>query len=480
MNFNKKQLVSAFILAAAGLNSVNANAVVGVLPGDTFVFKFEGSGASATGSFTMTTGYNHTEGLSGAFSDPSLANYSAINMLVAGASAGNGTFSLADFSSVAFNTNGTLNYSANLAGQAYLTDLNFFGTGAPAPRGTDVFTLTSDDGAGTNMLLTCVYLQGVGTCGSAAALVTLASMYTSLTSTAAGIDSTMAGTNMLINGAHSRPLSRRVATGEKTAWIAGDWGRDDHGNHDGSTGVAEVGGGYNFGPAQINLSVGKTWNKQNLVYGGNVDADGQYVMTEAIIPVSASRGLYATVGGYGHWGSSDINRGYLNAGSLDASSASADTRTWGARARLDWENAFAIKKVDFSPYVDLSYSHSRMDGYTETDGGLPARFDGRSDHSTEVRGGVNTAMPISSTKLNLVANLEAAHRFNDSGASTSGEVIGQFTFNLPGQGYQSNWLKGGFGVEGELAKGKASLMLNATTMSSMPNAWLAASYQLAF
>lgn len=315
---------------------------------------------------------------------------------------------------------------------------------------------------------------------SMSSLVTLQSLSTSLTSTASGVDFAVSNASMLINGAHSRPLSRRVAAGEKTAWVAGDMGRDDHGSRDGSTGIAEVGGGYNFGPAQINLTIGKTWGNQHLANSGSLDADGQYVMAEGIIPVSESRGLFATVGAYGHWGEVDIRRGYLNGGLQDFSTASPDTRTWGVRARLDWENAFAVKSVGFSPYADLSYTRSRMDGYTETDGGLPARFDSRTDHSTEIRGGVNAAMPIAATKLNLVTNLEVAHRFNDSGASTSGEVIGLSSFNLPGQNYQSTWLKGGVGVEGELGKGKASLMLNATSKSSMPNAWLAASYQLTF
>lgn len=477
MTLNNKFLTRAALLAAtAAFNPAPALAAAGILPGDTFVFKFEGSGASATGSFTMTTGYNATEALAGNFNNPAFARYSAINMTVAGASAGNGTFTLANFGGVAFNSTGALNFATNLAGQANLHDLNFFGTGSPAPTGTSVFTLTSDDANGTAMLLTCFYLQGVGNCGS----VTLADLHSSLTSSASGVDFAMSNANMLINGAHSRPLSRRVAAGEKTAWVAGDLGRDDHGSRDGSTGIAEVGGGYNFGPAQINLTIGKTWGNQHLANSGSLDADGQYVMAEGIIPVSESRGLFATVGAYGHWGEVDIRRGYLNGGLQDFSTASPDTRTWGVRARLDWENAFAVKSVGFSPYADLSYTRSRMDGYTETDGGLPARFDSRTDHSTEIRGGVNAAMPIAATKLNLVTNLEVAHRFNDSGASTSGEVIGLFSFNLPGQNYQSTWLKGGVGVEGELGKGKASLMLNATSKSSMPNAWLAASYQLAF
>ena len=94
--------------------------------------------------------------------------------------------------------------------------------------------------------------------------------------------------------------------------------------------------------------------------------------------------------------------------------------------------------------------------------------------------GLNATMPISATTLNLVANLEADHRFNDTGASSSGQVIGLFSFSLPGQSYESTWLKGGAGVEGMLGKCKASVMLNGTTKSGMPNAWLAASYQLAF
>ena len=47
----------------------------------------------------------------------------------------------------------------------------------------------------------------------------------------------------MVHGAHSRPLARRVAPTEKAFWLAGDWGRDDHGNRHGQAGLAEVGGG---------------------------------------------------------------------------------------------------------------------------------------------------------------------------------------------------------------------------------------------
>lgn len=334
---------------------------------------------------------------------------------------------------------------------------------------------TSPGSAGTLLLLsTTLNLT------PAASVASETDLGNSLASTTTGIDTMMISTDMLINGAHSRPLSRRVAEGDKTAWIAGDWGRDDHGSHDGSMGIAEIGGGYNFGVAQVNISLGKTWNKQKLINSGSVDADGQYLMLEGIIPISTSHDLFATVSTFGHTGNSDISRGYINAGTLNVSSANPDTFTWGARARLDWENAIQLKTLELSPYADLSYFHSKMDGYTESGGGLPARFDGRTDHSTELRIGAIEMMPIASSKISLVGNIEAAHRFSDNGASTSGDIAGLFAFSITGQRYQSTWLKGGVGVEGLLGTGKASLMLNGTTRSSLPNAWLAASYQLAF
>ena len=43
-----------------------------------------------------------------------------------------------------------------------------------------------------------------------------------------------------------------------------------------------------------------------------------------------------------------------------------------------------------------------------------------------------------------------------------------------------DWLRGGVGVEGTLATGRASLMLNATTQGEAPSYALAAYWQKAF
>ena len=322
------------------------------------------------------------------------------------------------------------------------------------------------------------YIARVGEYGSG--LTTPEDISDSLASTSQAVDATLTTAGTLIHGAHSRPLSRRVAADKKTAWLAGDWGRDDHGQHEGSIGLAELGYGYNFGPAQLNFAIGKTWSNQAIVHGGDIDADGQYMIAEAIVPMDETRGLYATLGAYGHWGDADIDRGYLNAGLPDYSNGDPDTRTWGVRARVDWENAFILSRTAFSPYADISYVDARMDGYTETGGGFPAHFDKREQNVTELRAGVNGALPLSSSTTQLVLNLEAAHRFDAEGTRTSGEMLGLFGFDLDGREYDQTWARGGIGVEGQLGQGKASLMLNGTTRGEMPNVWLAASYQVAF
>ncbi len=95
--------------------------------------------------------------------------------------------------------------------------------------------------------------------------------------------------------------------------------------------------------------------------------------------------------------------------------------------------------------------------------------------------GINTATPLHSSEWNFLANLEAAQRTNPNGAAVSGQFSsGLFSFNVPGQTYDDKWLKGGVGLEGKVGRGKLFLMLNGTTNSAMPNAWLTTSYQVAF
>ena len=311
-------------------------------------------------------------------------------------------------------------------------------------------------------------------------LITVKDVQESLgsSSQAAGLTLSVVGT--ILNGAHSRPLSRLVDKGEKTGWVAGDWGVDHHNSRNGDMGLLEVAVGYHFGPVQMNLALGKTWSDQDTLLGGSIDADGKFLMVEGIIPVTQIAGLYATVTGYGHWGEVDVERGYLNAGSPDFSAASPDSRTWGLRARLDWQNAVSWQSADFTPYVDVSFSDSHLDSFTETGGAFPASFDSRDEEVTELRLGINSELPLFNNRARLLGNLEAAHRFDGEGSRTSGELIGLFSFDLPGSDYDQEWFKAGIGIEGDLGEGKASFMLNGTTEGEMPSAWAAFAYQVKF
>ena len=299
----------------------------------------------------------------------------------------------------------------------------------------------------------------------------------SLAATAKGAGMALGSGNLLIGGAHSRPLMRRVQPGQKAFWLAGDWGRDDHGARDGDLGLAEVGLGRNFGAAQVNVSLGQTWAKQNLAVNGRAKTDGTYVLAEALIPVSGN--LWAVLGGYGHWGDADLRRGYLNAGSPDASTGKPGVDTWGVRGRLEWDGAFKLGQAALSPYADLSYTKAKLAGYTETGGGFPARFDARTDKATELRLGANASAPLSGN-LRLIGVLEAAHRFEKTGARTAGNLVGLMGFSLDGVANKQDWLRAGAGVESKLAGGTGTLMLNATTQGEAPNVWLAANWQTAF
>ena len=141
-----------------------------------------------------------------------------------------------------------------------------------------------------------------------------------------------------------------------------------------------------------------------------------------------------------------------------------------------------VSNTSISPFIDLSYTRSTIDAYTESGGDQPAQFNRSTDSVSEVRIGVNSATPIKDSKFDFVSTIEGIHRFSGSAQSISGTLINLSTdFDIDGEEYDQNWLRLGLGVEGELGeKGKVSLMLNGTTEGETASAWVAASYQVRF
>ncbi len=95
--------------------------------------------------------------------------------------------------------------------------------------------------------------------------------------------------SLVLNGAHSRPLARRVEASKSCFWTAGDIGRDDHGSRDGNFGLAEVGGCHRFAQGvQGALSVGRASSRQNLVFSGASKLDATYGTVELLANVPGS------------------------------------------------------------------------------------------------------------------------------------------------------------------------------------------------
>jgi hypothetical protein len=61
----------------------------------------------------------------------------------------------------------------------------------------------------------------------------------------------------------------------------------------------------------------------------------------------------------------------------------------------------------------------------------------------ELRHGFSAARGFAADKGLLRLRAEGVHRFDQSGPGTSGNVIGLFGFNLPGQSIQQDWVQFG-------------------------------------
>ena len=186
--------------------------------------------------------------------------------------------------------------------------------------------------------------------------------------------------DLVLNGLNGSPLRGLPAAGRFNTWVSGDWGRQKHVANDGNAGAGELGLAYGVNKTvRIKAAVGGTRSDQSLDYDGKATFTGVYIVPEivAAIPVSS---LYLIASGYYNSGDADIKRGYLNAGTKVKSTGSPDTNTGAVRLRLDWLNALQAGNLGLTPYGSVSRYRGHIDGYTETGGGFPVRWDERTEY----------------------------------------------------------------------------------------------------
>lgn len=319
--------------------------------------------------------------------------------------------------------------------------------------------------------------------GSGGGLIGIADFVTTLGQTRVAAGQMAVGATVALQGAHSRPLSRRVAAGRNFFRVAGDWGEDHHGTRNGDLSLAELSAGRNFGDFQFNLSVGYSTAFDDQGSNGKANSRGGFVHGEWLFPVlqREADGLWAVAAAFHQWGETDLRRGYLNANLPDSSSGSPDNRVWGLGFTLEWDSLVTAAGVALSPYVNYTHVDTSLDAYTERGGGFPAAFGEQSEKLNEVRYGVNAERPILSA-ARLVASLEGVHRFEDEGAAINATLLGPGGFSVRARGrrYEQDWVRGGAGVEVGAFGGTASLMANATSEGEAPAWWLAASWRTSF
>ncbi|WP_306258916.1 autotransporter domain-containing protein [Pararhizobium sp. IMCC21322] len=314
--------------------------------------------------------------------------------------------------------------------------------------------------------------------GGGVGLIMLNDLQNSLLDAASANTAVVGGLGLLLNGAGSRPLDRRTTIGKSIIWVGGDLGRTDRDSQDSAVALGEIGYGRNFGAFQINGALGITGSSAKTLFGGKTEVLSTYAKLEGLYKLHSteSGGIWALVSGSGLLGKADISRNYLTGGGIvDSSDGRTDVYGFGLRARLQWENLLPYT----SPYGEFAHVSACMDGYKETGGAFPARFNTQCERSNELRAGVDAKVPVTD-KISVTGTLEAVHRLDSDGSGVSGQVIGLGSFDFDGGSRKQNWLRAGLGIETQLGEATLSLMGNVTTEGGAPQHWIASKLSLQF
>ncbi|MET3615851.1 putative HAF family extracellular repeat protein [Rhizobium aquaticum] len=284
--------------------------------------------------------------------------------------------------------------------------------------------------------------------------------------------------DMAVNGAHSSPLFMLLDAGQSSAWFTGDGGYANGASYRGGLGAGEFGFGRGLdGGWTVRIAGGGQYARMDTPNAGNSVFSSGYVAPDVSYAVGG--GVVATLSGYFNWGKADIRRGYLNGVANDSSFGSTATQTYGVRARVDWQDAFKLASTGISPFASYTYLNSQMNGYTETGGSFPVRFDGSRETSNTVRIGADAKTPLTDN-LALVTRLEYGHRFEKSGAGVSGQILGLSAFSLDGASVQQDFLRGGLGMSYKIGNGDGLVMVNTSNQTGKNTTWLSASYRVKF
>ncbi|WP_397382399.1 ubiquitin-like protein [Prosthecobacter sp.] len=279
---------------------------------------------------------------------------------------------------------------------------------------------------------------------------------------------------MVLHGLHGHPMDYRVAPGKGYAvWVGGDWGEDQYAQRDGSLGIAEIGASRVLSSSgiQLGIGLGKSWSDHDTYLGGTQKLRGDYLLGELILPAKVlGSNAWMTLTGYYNQSDAEIMRAYNTGLATDNSKGETDVATSAFRARVDWENSFAVAGCKFSPYVDLSFIESQVHGYSESGGAAPAVYASRNDHSIEGRAGLNMLYEINPS-MAVTGEVGLYQQLSERNSAVNGLSSGS-NFSLMMSNADDTWMLGSIGVTALTELGTVKLRLNGTTEGGDSSAWV--------
>lgn len=285
---------------------------------------------------------------------------------------------------------------------------------------------------------------------------------------------------MVMWGAHHRPLaSYGKLDGQSCFWATGDIGRSG-GERQVTDTAGEVGVCRDFAGGAVRAGLGLGFGRQSLHLGdfGSTRTGGNHLVGEINYQTTMGLLLSAT-GVYGKW-SADVNRGYIGAAGADYSRGSTGVTSTALRLRADWNDVWSVAGTALSPYAALTATRTRTDGYTESGGGFPARFDAQTQSGLETRLGLAASYSLAPA-TRLRGTLEAIQRLDGEVPRVTGQVLGLFSFNQPGISDSKSWVRAGLDVDHQIARNKLlSFSLHAASRGEDPRLSAAVTLRIGF
>ncbi|OOZ52381.1 hypothetical protein BOW41_12535 [Solemya velum gill symbiont] len=153
----------------------------------------------------------------------------------------------------------------------------------------------------------------------------------------------------------------------------------------------------------------------------------------------AATGLQANVAALYAKQDNKIERDYLNGATLEKSKGNPDGSVYGATARLGWVVGMN-EQTNVTPFLDYTWTHVEIDGYTEEGGAFPAYVNEREDDAHTIRVGLEADTNISKI-LDVWGQLAYGKRLDDDSVGISGKFIGLMDFSHLGYSVDEDWIE---------------------------------------